>query len=129
MNGLYIKVVDGTAAFATALVHVTMTQALQKQLPLYQCEPDAIVCYSDAESTAAQQELTAQKVAFTVEPLTHNPQHVAQAKGVVYDSRTEAMEHLTNNTEVRSQRFTNLAQELAQVKAELAAIKAHLKMP
>jgi pyrroloquinoline quinone (PQQ) biosynthesis protein C len=125
---MHVKMVDGQAVFATHLVRMEINKKSRDKLGHFQIESDAIVCYSTEELVSVESTLKELGALYTVESITHDAKHTTKAKGVKYNSRSEAIEHLLNDREVESQKLENILKKMNEMQVELDAVKKKMNI-
>jgi glycerol dehydrogenase-like iron-containing ADH family enzyme len=122
---MWLTVNDGKVIFATHLISLVVNDEFREKLP-FQVEKDGIVCYSTEELSRAEQALNKLGIPYTVEELAIPTETKEKAKGIKYQNRSEAVEHLLHNREPEHVRSKNLLKRLEFLEKELATTKQKL---
>jgi len=98
-----LKVNDGEVVFATHFIVATIPQELlvgnRATLRALQVVPEGLLCYSESERVKAESILSKLEIPFTTETITVPNSQKDKSAGLKYNSRTEAIEHLSGEIE------------------------------
>lgn len=97
------------------------------KLAPYQVEAEGVVVYPGDDLQRLETVLRDLGLPHTVEQLTHDPAHIAKARGVKYASRSEAIEHILDDKEPGSLVLANLRKRLDQKDAEINQLRTALE--
>ena len=126
--------VDGNVEFATYFVAADLSIEIKDRdkrnsFEAFQTEVDGIVCYSEEEKVQAEALLTSMEIAFTTEILSFLQKQKDKVAGLKYNSRTEAIKHLSGEIEEpESEVIPRLKREKADLQTRVNQAEAALLM-
>lgn len=91
---MFIGVSDGTAVFATHFIRLQYDrtdEGVREKMARFQLEKEGVVVYGNLPE--AEGKLIELNLPYTVEVLDYKV-HKPKAQGIIYQSRTEAINHL-----------------------------------
>ena len=104
-----ICTVDGVVCFARWLVRANI-----KGETSYHVTEDGVFCYTENELSALKKQLDSEGEKYTVEELPL-PKEAEKCKGIKYRSRSEALAHITEDSQPESMVLPDLMYRLSQV--------------
>jgi hypothetical protein len=105
---MYLKTVDGVVKFATHLFSISVDDNIKKEFYIYQIEPEGIICYSNTEATEVEFKLNNLGIQYSIQLQNIDPTIQAKVNNVQYTSCSEALDHITNDTEPESHVIPNI---------------------
>jgi hypothetical protein len=123
---VYLRIDDGKAVFATYLLACTLPPEPPVELFGWHIEPEGVVVWPNQNVADAEAVLTKVGIAYTVQQLTVDAATQAKAQGVTYASRSEALDHLTNNVVPGSLVVPNLQSQLAALQQSHNSLQTQL---
>ena len=119
-----LKVNDGEVVFATHFIVATIPQELlvgnRATLRALQVVPEGLLCYSESERVKAESILSKLEIPFTTETITVPNSQKDKSAGLKYNSRTEAIKHLTGEIdEPESEVIPKLKREKEELRVKL----------
>ena len=94
-----MKIVDDQIIFATHLIRAVIQQEDYGAVKPFHKSPNGLLCYSETEKVKAETALTKLGIPFTTETITVPRTQKDKSAGIKYNSRTEAIKHLTGEIE------------------------------
>lgn len=110
-----IAVTDGKVIFGKYKI---MFQNSDKLNMMYGLQ-SGHVCYDNTEKENIESLLQQEKIVYSVIPVTFTQEVIDKVHGRLYINKTEAEDHILYDTEIESERLSNLKKENHQLKQQL----------
>lgn len=118
---MYISVIDGSVCFASH--EIILDVPIEIDHPLWDGK---IIVFPHENLDTIQAKLDSKGAKYTINKLKHNPLHKEKAQGILYASRSEAINHLLNDVEPNSQIVPNLKKRLDEKEKRVVTLETEL---